>query len=288
VARSNRLIIVVGVLLAIVAFVGVLAFMGAQQPTSASPENAKQTVLVAATAIEVGQVVSPEMVEAREMTLDAVQGTPISDPSVAAGRTAVFAVAAGAQVTEETFGRRGLSQVDITGQLKPGERAVAFQVDRVTGLNFVVQQGDLIDIVMSADVSVVDVDPETGDTTVPTGLQNQRTVKTVLQAKRVLYVSYSDVQPDEPEASPGAEDPNAPVTPTENVIIVFAGTDQDAELIKFAQRDMGELGSISVTLRAADDTATEETTGVTLDRLITEYGVPAPNVVILPESTPAP
>ncbi len=285
-ARSNRLIIVVGVLLAIVAFIGVLAFMGGQQPTSASREDARQTVLVATAPIEVGQVVTPEMVEAQDKPLDAVVGTPISDPSVIAGRTAAFAVAQGGQVSEETFGGRNVGQVDITGQLKPGEKAVAFQVDRVTGLDFTVQQGDVIDILVSVDVSVVDVDAETGDTTVPAGLENQRTVKTVLQARRVLSVSYSDVQA--PEASPNPDDPNAPAVPTENVIIIFAGSDQDAELIKFAQRDVNELGAISVTLRATDDTEVEDTTGITLDRLITDYGVPAPNVVILPETTPAP
>ena len=286
-ARSNRLIIVVGVLLAVVAFVGTLAFLGAQKPTSAQ-EDATRAVLVAAEAIDVGEEVTPAKVEVRELPAEAVVGTPIADPSALGNRAAVFAVEPGGQVSQEIFGQVGSDAIDIAGQLRPGERAIAFQVDRVTGLNFVVRQGDVIDVVMSADVNVVRVDEETGESSTPEGLGDQRTVKTVLQAKRVLFVSHTDVRPVADDTETGEEDPNAPAAaPTENVIIIIAGSDQDAELLKFAQRDMGEVGAITVTLRGAGDVETENTSGVTLDRLISEYGVPVPNVVILPESAPA-
>ena len=284
-ARSNRLIIVVGVLLAVVVFVGTLAFLGAQKPTSAQ-EDTTRSVLVAAEAIDVGEEVTPAKVEVRELPVEAIVGTPIADPSAVGNRAAVFAVEPGGQVSQEIFGQVGSDAIDIAGQLRPGERAIAFQVDRVTGLNFVVRQGDVIDVVMSAEVNVVSVDEATGESTVPEGLGAQRTVKTVLQGKRVLFVSHTEVGP--PPEETGEEDPNAPAAvPTENVIIIIAGSDQDAELLKFAQRDVGEVGGITVTLRGAGDVETESTTGVTLDRLITEYGVPVPDVVILPESEPA-
>ena len=42
------------------------------------------------------------------------------------------------------------------------------------------------------------------------------------------------------------------------MIIVFAGTDQDAELIKFAQRDGPRVGSLTAVIRHADDDAVED------------------------------
>ena len=283
-ARSNRLFIVGGVICAVAAFVGIVFFLGSQGSGATAQQATTRNVLVTLQDVEVGQAITPEMVEVREVSIDAAAGTPLGDPSLLANRPAVFAVAKGQQVTEETFGHVGSAQIDIAGQLRPGEKAVSFQVDRVTGLDFLLQQGDVIDIVISVEVSVSEVDDETGETTNIDALGTQRTVKTVIQARRVLYVS--DTGTFAPDGEEGEE--QEPTTPTDQMIIIVAGTDQDAELLKFAQRDMNENGAITVTLRSPGDEAVEETTGITLDRLITDYGVPVPNIVILPETTPAP
>ena len=283
-ARSNRLFIVGGVLCAVIAFVGIVVFLGSQGSGTSAGQATTRNVLVARQDIEVGQAVTPEMVEVREVSADAAAGTPLGDPSLLGNRPAVFAVAAGQQVSEETFGRVGTAQIDIAGQLRPGEKAISFQVDPVTGLNFLVQQGDVIDVVISVQVQVASVDEETGDSTLDETIGEQRTVKTVIQARRVLYVSDTGTFAPESEG----EEEQQPSVPTDQMIVVIAGTDQDAEILKFAQRDMNENGGISITLRSPGDEEEEQTTGITLDRLITDYGVPVPNVVILPESTPAP
>jgi hypothetical protein len=76
----------------------------------------------------------------------------------------------------------------------------------------------------------------------------------------------------------------------DSVIIVFAGTDQDAELIKFAQRDFGEVGSLTAVVRRTEDTdegvEDPETTGITLDLLVEEYGVPVPDIIVLATQAP--
>ena len=267
--RSNRLFIVVGVVLAVVAFVGIAAFLGSQQST-ASPETATRTVLVANEDIEVGEEVTPAKVEVHEVQPDAVAGTPLADPSMLGNRPALFSVAPGQQVNQETFGNTANGVVDIAGQLRPGERAIAFQVDRVTGLDFILRQGDVIDVVVSVDLM--------GD-----GERVGRTVKAVLQAKRVLYVSSAELLPvagatneSEGEEQEGEQ---VPLPPADQAILIFAGTDQDAEVVKFAQRDMGEVGSITVALRGRGDDQTQQTTGITLAELIDEYGVVTPSTV---------
>jgi hypothetical protein len=116
-----------------------------------------------------------------------------------------------------------------------------------------------------------------------------RTVKTILQNKRVLYVSNSRLQAA-PAASPAAGDGGAPAPAAEfaTIVIVIAGTDQDAEVIRFAQRTATEIGdqvpsALSLTLRAPGDETIEETTGITIDQLIEDYGVPIPDMTDLEE-----
>jgi hypothetical protein len=75
----------------------------------------------------------------------------------------------------------------------------------------------------------------------------------------------------------------------DSVIIVFAGTNQDAEVIKYAQRDLGELGSLTAVIRSSDDEAEEATLGVTIDQLVAEYGLRIPDIIEqLTEEAPAP
>jgi len=280
VKRSNRLVILVGVLLAVLAFVAIVILLNSTQtPTGPDAEEPTlATVLVAAEAIEIGQAVTPDMVEEREIPLEAVQAGALLDASQLADRTALFALPAQAQVTESLFGGQGLTTVDIEGQLLPGEKAMAIQLDAVTGMNFLLQQGDVVDVVLSVDFAPA------GTGATPFLRANDqptvRTVKTVLQAKRVLYVSGTNIPPPpqlDEDGQPIA-DPDAGQS-LSNIIVVLAGTDQDAELLKFHQRDSLEVGVLTLVLRATADDAVEETTGITLQDVIETYGVVIPPVV---------
>ena len=187
-------------------------------------------------------------------------------------------------------GSRGLEHWRATSiiQLRPGEKAIAFQVDRVTGLDFLIQAGDSIDIVLAEQLQVLQPTADTANLPrnqqrfeVVTGIENAKTVKTILQNKRVLYVSATRVRPattGTASASPAAGQ-QAAAAAIENVIIIFAGTDQDAEVIKFAQNDLGEIGALTAVLRSHEDNDTERTTGITLDRLVEEYGIPLPGII---------
>ena len=286
--RSNRLVIFVGVLLAILAFVGIVIVLNGSG-NGGGTGNVKKTVtvLVAKTNIAIGDPVTPDKVQTKEVDPAAVAGTPLSDPSQVGGQPAIVNIPAGSQVNKESL-PGGVSP--IAAQLKPGEKAIAFQVERVTGLDFLIQSGDYIDIVLSQKINVLQ---PTADTiskpanqrrfeTIP-GLDAAPTVKTILQDKRVLYVSQSrTVQQQQPSASAtpaaGGGTSTTPAT-IENVIIVFAGTDQDAEVIKYAQNDLSILGSLTAVLRNATDKAVENTTGVTIDLLVSKYGLRIPNIV---------
>jgi Flp pilus assembly protein CpaB len=285
--RSNRLVILVGVLLAVLAFVGVL-FLLQQGGTAPEEETPMATVLVAKVDIAIGDEVTPDMVEVTEVDPGAVSGTPLTDPSqLSPSRASLYDIPAGGQVNQQALGIAPGTDVCISCSLLEGEKAIAFQVDRVTGLDFLILPGDRIDVVLNQRIPVVQPTVETVNSppeeqrfeAVP-GLEAAVTVKTVLQNKRVLYVSQArNVPGAEPTPAPdGGEEPAPEIT---SVIIIFAGTDQDAELIKLAQNDVSQTGALTAVLRHAQDDVAEATTGVTLSLLIERYGVPVPNIVLL-------
>jgi Flp pilus assembly protein CpaB len=293
VKRSNRLVILVGVLLAVLAFVGIVILLNSSGP--GGPPKVTVTVTVAKKAIAIGDPVTPDKADTLEVDQDAVEQTRIADPSLLTGRPALVPIQAGEQITQEKAGLvSGITP--ITSQLEPGEKAIAFQVDRVTGLDFLILPGDHIDVVIAQDVTPIQ---QTADSVTEqqtnrkaparyeavTGLSNARTVKTIIQDRRVLYVSGTrvrSVQTGTPSAS--AQQAQSTVE-LDSVIIVFAGSDQDAELIKFAQRDFGEVGSLTAVVRRTADTEEgvedPQTTGISLSLLIQEYGVPIPDIIVL-------
>ena len=161
--RSNRLVILVGVLLAVLAFVGIVILLNQDGGNGPGPDVTTVTVMVALEDIAIGDPVGPESVEARQVNPDAVVNTRIPDPSMLTNRPALIAVAAGQQVTQEMVGLVGGGFNAIADQLEPGEKAIAFQVDRVTGLDFLVQRGDYIDIVISEQLQVLQPTADTAN-----------------------------------------------------------------------------------------------------------------------------
>jgi Flp pilus assembly protein CpaB len=291
VKRSNRLVILVGVLLAVLAFVGIVILLNQDRPGGTGDEPPTVEVLVANRDIELGELVTSADVTLTEVDPEDVVGNRIGDPSAIPPRPVLYPIPEGQQVSDEAFGRVGGQCIEC--QLEPGEKAIAFEVDRVTGLDFLIQPGDHVDIVLAQSVQVLQPTVDSQNLpraqqrfeTIP-GLENARTVKTILQDRRVLYVSARNVvvQPAATPA-PGEEAPPPQEQPqVDSVIIVIAGSAQDAEVIKFAQNQLGNLGPLTAILRRTLDTTeevpNEETTGITIDLLFEEYGIPVPDLIV--------
>jgi Flp pilus assembly protein CpaB len=296
VKRSNRLVILVGVLLAVLAFVAIVILLNQDR----GPDDGEgvvpttETVLVATQDIAIGDPVTPDIVVEQQVDPEAVQGTPLRSTTAVAGQPALFPVPEGSQVNADAIGlATGSATTNIALLLEPGEKAVTFQVDRVTGVDFLVKPGDSIDVVMSQQISVLQETADSAASTDPeaparfeavTGLEDQRTVKAILQDKRVLYVSSTRAIEPEPVDTNGdgvidENDEQPAAAAVDSVIIVFAGSDQDAEVIKFAQSNLGEVGSLTAVIRHADDDEPEDTLGITIDQLVEEYGLRIPNIV---------
>ena len=203
---------------------------------------------------------------------------------------------------------------------------MAVQVDQVTGVGTIIKAGDYVDVVTGVtgtDKIPLVVSPTArpggggNATPAPRGFApevlpyNPTTVKTLIQGVQVLGTLLP------PPASSGAGATPAPGSEETTLngqqqIVMLALTPQDVEVVKFSQMD----GSISLVLRSTEDCKPVEepspspspsgspapsasaapllacptftTTGITLRKLIDDFGVIPPQVVEVIQPTPYP
>jgi Flp pilus assembly protein CpaB len=285
--RSNRLVLLVGVFLAIVAFIGVILLMQGNPPTdggNGAPPT-EVNVIVAKNDVALGTRVEASDVESQVKAIDTAAPGYFSDVSQVIGKVAREPITAGQQIVASNFESTG----QITDITCPALRVcIAVQVDQVSGVGTLIKTGDYVDMVVgfTGDKFPVITLNSTDDTfTVVSGI-NSTSVKALLQGMQVMGTLLPP---------PPAEDPNAPddgtggetsLTGQQQIVILSVDT-QQAEVIKFAQLD----GSISLVLRSPDDfidPATGEplpvvtpvtTTGIILKTLVDTYGVLPPELV---------
>jgi Flp pilus assembly protein CpaB len=287
--RSNRLILLIGVFLAVVAFVLIVILLGGSRDTTnptATPPQILPTV-IAAKDIPLGAAVTEDMVTTQDLPVTQRLPGAYETPSQVIGQTVRRRVTAGAQITPQTFTPSG------TVEVPPGQRAMSVQVDAVSGVGTAIQSGDYVDLIIGltgGSFPVVTVNPDDGSIQVVAGLNNT-SVKLLLEGMQVL----ATVQPQAaapPPAEGASPTPSTPGLSQDTAeLVVLSVTAQQAEIIKFAQLE----GSITLVLRSPQDffDASGEpllpvpsgTTGVILKTLVDGgYGVLRPELVeaILP------
>ena len=134
---------------------------------------------------------------------------------------------------------------------RPGQRAIAVQVDQVTGVGTVIRTGDYVDLVVGFRGEQVPgrANPTTTPSPSSAGI-NSTSVK-LLAPGHAGPRHASCRRPPPAEAAPSATGAQAPA-PTltgQQEIVILSVTAQQAEVIKFAQLD----GAISLVLRSPQD-----------------------------------
>jgi pilus assembly protein CpaB len=291
--RSNRLVLLVGVFLAIVAFVGVLLL--SNQPTSSSTPPTELPTVVAATDIPLGTRITADQVTIATKAVAGRDADAFGDVSQVIGKIVREPVTAGAAITAKTL--TGGAQGQVLDISCPATfRCMSVQVDQVTGVGTVIKTGDYVDMVVllpPEQFPVITANAQDNSFTVVAGL-NGTSVKLLLQGMQVLGTL---LPPPTAQAAPAEGQPSAqPGTALngQQEIVALAVDAQMAEVIKFAQ----VAGNISLILRSADDfrdPATglpletpplpDETTGIILKTLVDRYGVLPPELIetVLPE-----
>ena len=295
--RSNRLVLLVGVFLAVIAFVGIALLLGNntnKPPDQSTAVPTKLPTVVALQDIPLGVVVTQEMVEEQTMDVGARRPTAFQAKSQVVGLVARRVIKTGAQVEAADFDTSSTScgTIDVPTTL----RAIAVQTDQVSGVGTVINTGDYIDMLVgfTADKFPVTTIGTDGTITVVSGL-NGTSVKLLLEGMQVLCrqlpppAAPANGQAAQPTQNTG--NPNAQTSLNgQQEIVILGVTPTQAEVIKFAQLD----GSISLVLRSRldfQDAAGNPITsppsgskGVTLKVLTTDFAVRIPEIVegILP------
>ena len=281
--RSNRLVLLVGVFLAVVAFIGIIFLSNGSGGGDIRPPTTGP-VVVASADIPLSTRIRADQVTTKTVDLTAITAGAFTDTSQVIGKIVREPVATGAQITSTTLsGGESGSILDI--QVPAGQRAIAVQVDQVTGVGTVIKTGDYVDMIIGLGADkfpVITVNPADNSVTVVSGI-NSTSTKLLLQGMQVL----GTLLPPTAQSASGTTDQGTTTSLNgQQQIVILAVTPQQSEVIKFAQLD----SSISLILRSADDfidpvtgeaitPLANETTGVILKTLVDTYGVLPPEVV---------
>ena len=185
--RSNRLVLLVGVFLAIVAFIAIIVLNGSGRRDDTKPAELEQPTVVAAVDIPLGAKITADKVTTIKLPPASRSGGAYGDPTQVLGKKVRQAVVANAQLTPETFGETAQGQIfDI--EVPKGKRAITVQVDQVTGVGTVIKTGDYVDMVVLLppdQFPVITANAQDNSFTVVAGL-NGTSVKLLLQGMQVL------------------------------------------------------------------------------------------------------
>jgi len=294
--RSNRLILLIGVLLAIVAFVAIVLLMGQPDGPGEQPEAPLEVdTVIAAVDVPLGVQITEEMLRIEVLPTTARQTGSFEATSAVIGRVARDNIVAGAQVLASDFAGNDGSITEITPKIPAGKVAIAVQVDQVSGVGTLIRTGDFVDLLLGLTgdkFPVIAPNPDDPAQVQVVGGLNSTSVKLLLQGMQVIGTLLPP--PPAQEGQPAPQPGSGPTALTgQQEIVILAVTAQQAEVIKFTQLD----GSISLVLRSPTEFAERDedgnvidpppvvTTGIILRSLVDEYNVLTPQLVetILPE-----
>jgi Flp pilus assembly protein CpaB len=295
--RSNRLILLIGVFLAALAFVFVIVLLGGGAgglgggvtPSAAPPVEAD--TVVATRDIPLGVTVTAAMVNTQKLLITVQEPGAYGAVSQAIGKVARQTITKGQQVTSLQFSDSGsTTQIECLA----GFTCIAVQVDQVSGVGTLIKSGDFVDIIAGVGLAFPLLDGEVL-TQIPPENYDPTSVKVLIQGVQVVATLLPP--PPAPAAVAAGATP-APESGTalngQQEIVIIAVTPQQAEVIKFTQLD----GNITLALRSPKDFVDESgnpvipvtviTSGIVLKTMIDDWGVLPPLPIIIPAATPLP
>ncbi|HEU4328188.1 MAG TPA: Flp pilus assembly protein CpaB [Roseiflexaceae bacterium] len=320
--RGGRLFVLVGILFALFAAFGLYLYLqstGGAQVTDLSlltptAEPLKRVVVaridIPNTTVLTDTETFLSLEEIPESEYNANPAQYFTSFSDLRNKQTILTVSAGDPVRSTDVTDAGLSlQIPPGQQGQPRPKAFPFQVNSLTGVADLITPGDFVDVIASFQVQVPLIRVGVNEQGQPTLEENEtfegQTTKTLVQNVQVLQILKpqvpAEVTPGAEGAQPAEEPPpggapadgtNPPSAPNAantftpgNWLLVLAVTDQQAEIIKFAQ-ERGQ--SVTLVLRGRGDTAQETTEGVTLELLVARFALPVPGQVEDPDATPVP
>jgi Flp pilus assembly protein CpaB len=314
--RSNRLVLLIGALLAVVAFVGIVLLLGQPGSGPSGPAATPPTTVsrvFAKVDIPLGTQVTADMLEARTIEIQNAAPNSIPDPSLVISQVIRQDAKAGTQLTYNFFIDQSTGG-NVTTNLPQGLRAIAIQVDQVTGVGTLIHTGDSVDVIIGFKIQQVAEGRGANNRPDPNQIINvgapQPSVKMIMQNLRVVGTilpppTNAAAQPAQPAPSgsePPAQQPGTTLNGQQEIVIVAATANQ-AEVIRYVQLYADPAGpfnaeSIALVLRSPRDYVAldasgspipnsspvvpplEKTDGVILKTLVDKYGVLPPDLLL--------
>jgi pilus assembly protein CpaB len=308
--RSNRLVLLVGIFLAIVAFVLIAILLSSGSPNGGNARQSEApttaSIVVAAQNIDLGATIQPTDVTLKDVPIDQRPADSFADTSFVVGQIARTPVTSGQYISTGVLsgGGGGVSNIRVPA----GFVGISVQVDQISGVGTIVKPGDFVDVISGFtgpdNVPLVipgpSAAPGTGLTYIKVDdtVYNHATVKVLAQGLQVLGTLLPPPPTSESaQATPAPAQSSGPTTTLngQQQIVILAAPAQQAELIKFSQMS----GSITLVLRSPEDCTTQPTdgvtycpaiatTGITLRRAVDDWGVLPPQIVqvVLPSPLP--
>lgn len=306
-ARGGRFLLILGAALAAMAFVVVYVLMSGG--VNLSRQAAEPAIPVAPAKVNVAvvkaDVAAYTMLDATNVTLMEVEATTAladstNDPQSVYGKMTLVPLSKEQQVQKGTLADSGFSNV-----LAKGERAFALAVPERSTFGNAITVNDRVDILWTGAFNRYNEVPGVAAEGAKTyEKSNSYSTKTLLQDIHVLRVLNLRTPPPppadgsaEPASANSAANTATVVTATAlymdnapyQAVLILGMTDQQAEVLQFART----TGVIDLTLRSSSlqkdaegkvvqvdgkdvrgDSEIEKTTGINMDILIKEYGIP--------------
>jgi Flp pilus assembly protein CpaB len=313
VKRSNRLLILLGLLIAISAAFAAAAYVSSgtggtadnQALESPTPTPEPQVQVVATqVAIPAGTTITAPMLKLKTMSLsarDALGSDTYSSIAQVVGKIAGADIAADQViVASNDFYAAGsvMEGKSLKDSIAAGMVAVSMEVDQTNGVGTLVVPGDHVDVILSVYVDQMAINAKdlAGDS-IPFG-GTQLTSKMIFENCRVLATllppagpsATSGATPNASGVTPTAE-PSSPVvqnTGRHEIVVIEVYPDQ-AEVVRWAQRaeklDPQNYITLGLALRSSKDDSADVATepglgkpyGITFATLVAVYGVLPPD-----------
>ncbi|MFZ5917089.1 MAG: Flp pilus assembly protein CpaB [Chloroflexota bacterium] len=309
----GRFFVILGVVLLALAIVGGLlivvlqgrggistpAKQTAEAPQAQATEEAPEMreVVQAVQNLGVGEEIRPDAVDIRQVEADAVPEGAFKSIEDVRGKLARQDIYQGDVLVDEMV--IAVDDVQLLGWratfiIPDGRVAVAFPVSQLSSVNYAIQPGDRVDVLVSG--AFIDVDVETqikapiiyeGDESCqagcqPVGEQVQRTfTQLTIDDAQVLGIGtwgQPTPEPAEGETEQETVEGETATTqqgplPTAYDSLILIVTPQDAAALKFL-RENGFV--IDLALRSGKDTGLHETEQVTLEYVMTRFRISPP------------
>jgi len=236
------------VVMAVAILFGLTAVVLASRWLLMQPSNTGGRIVVAATDINLGQRLAPEMLKLADWPADSLPKGAHTDPQQLGGRVVKSSLLAGEPVSEGKLAPVG-TLGGLSALITEGKRAITVRVNDVIGVAGFALPGNYVDIIVSTEK-----DPPPN----ASGRREQNISKIVLERILVLAIAQ-EVSRDETK-------------PKVVNAVTLEVTPEQAEKLDLAR----SVGTLSLALRNQVDPASAKTDGATKLTLLSEADPPAP------------